>query len=117
MAAPFVSQNGKFYDPDMNDFEGSTTDDNNDLGLEIFERKVGSKSPSPASSSFLPKEHAEALMKRIKKLVTMWADEERMNGNNVFCECQLLLRMPLKKAPKISLDNASFNLLHQTGIS
>ena len=117
MAAPFVSQNGKFYDPDMNDFEGSTTDDNNDLGLEIFARKVGSKSPSPASSSFLPKEHAEALMKRIKKLVTMWADEERMNGNNVFCECQLLLRMPLKKAPKISLDNASFNLLHQTGIS
>ena len=34
----------------------------------------------------LPKEHTEALMKRIKTLVSMFADEEQMNGKPIFCK-------------------------------
>ena len=51
-----------------------------------------SKSPAPitisdkADKDILPKKHTEALMKRIKKLVSMWADEEQMNGNPIFCK-------------------------------
>ena len=32
----------------------------------------------------LPKEETEELLARIKRLVSIWADEEQMNGNNVF---------------------------------
>ena len=40
-------------------------------------------STSP-SNSVLPTHHFEKLKERIKKLVSMWADEEKMNGNKVF---------------------------------
>mmetsp|Transcript_9010 Transcript_9010/g.21950 ORF Transcript_9010/g.21950 Transcript_9010/m.21950 type:complete len:1376 (+) Transcript_9010:166-4293(+) len=32
----------------------------------------------------LPKKNTDALLARIKRLVSMWAEEEQMNGNNVF---------------------------------
>ena len=51
-------------------------------------RNVGGKAKSPSTDrSILPKNHTEILMKRINKLVTMWADEEIMNGNKVLCKC------------------------------
>jgi len=34
----------------------------------------------------LPKNHTDSLTARIKKLVSLWADEEIMNGNQVFCK-------------------------------
>ena len=37
-----------------------------------------------AETTVLPKMKTELLLARIKKLVNMWADEEQMNGNNVF---------------------------------
>ena len=43
------------------------------------------KSKSPPDKTVLPKGNTERLIERIKKLVSMWADEERMSGNNVFC--------------------------------
>jgi len=54
-------------------------DDSDDDG-----RKVGSKSKASGDKPILPKNHTEVLVKRIKKLVSMWADEEIMNGNKVF---------------------------------
>lgn len=53
-----------------------------DAGMK---RKAGvTKSSSPAEKSILPQNYTEVLVKRIKKLVSMWADEEVMNGNKVF---------------------------------
>ena len=77
------------------------------------ERGKGGKRPN--EETILPKEHTEALLSRIKKLVTMWAEEvgsyvstfcrtghsvtifnspllfqEQMNGNKVFCEFLLV---------------------------
>lgn len=40
----------------------------------------------PANTTVLPKNHTDSLIARIKKLVSLWADEEIMNGNQVFCK-------------------------------
>lgn len=67
--------NGKFEVPNIEllDVEGSS------------DRQIGKKGKSLISNqSILPQNHTDTLMKRIKKLVTMWADEEIMNGNKVF---------------------------------
>ena len=66
-------------------------DDDSDEFVELISggsiTNVGGKAKSPSTDrSILPKNHTEILMKRIKKLVTMWADEEIMNGNKVFCK-------------------------------
>jgi len=44
--------------------------------------KIGAKRTN--EKTVLPKKHTDALLSRIKKLVNMWAEEEQMNGNNVF---------------------------------
>ena len=65
--------------------EGSDdSDDNRSLGQAATARTVGSKSSASSDMSVLPKEYTLQLVKRIKKLVTMWAAEERMAGNSVF---------------------------------
>jgi superfamily II DNA helicase RecQ len=66
-------KDGKFLVPHVEILDDSDED-----------RKVGSKSKSPGEKSILPRNHTEVLVKRIKKLVSMWADEEMMNGNKVF---------------------------------
>lgn len=43
-----------------------------------------SNSNKTDEKNVLPKEHTEALMKRIKTLVSMFADEEQMNGKPIF---------------------------------
>lgn len=60
-------------------------DDEMEFGtdLTLSSRKVGSKAKSP-EVSILPKNHTKALVDRIKKLLNLWADEEIMNGNQVF---------------------------------
>ena len=50
-------------------------------------RNVGEKAKSPSTKSTFPYRETDLLVKRIKKLVSMWADEEMMNGNKVFCKC------------------------------
>ena len=68
-------KDGKFQVPTVEILDDSDDSD----------RKVGSKSKaSSGEKSILPKNHTEQLVKRIKKLVSMWADEEIMNGNKVF---------------------------------
>jgi bloom syndrome protein len=66
-------------------FISEDSDDSDSDDDELFNdtsRVVGSKSSSPA---ILPKKHTQALSKRIKKLLEMWAEEERMaTGNRVF---------------------------------
>mmetsp|Transcript_10927 Transcript_10927/g.24046 ORF Transcript_10927/g.24046 Transcript_10927/m.24046 type:complete len:666 (-) Transcript_10927:67-2064(-) len=47
-------------------------------------RKVGQKAHSSTESSILPEVHTNALLQRIKKLITMIAEEEQMNGNSVW---------------------------------
>lgn len=50
---------------------------------------TNSKSPNTPGRSYaqvLPKQYTETLVARITKLVKMWADEEQMNGNKVFCK-------------------------------
>jgi superfamily II DNA helicase RecQ len=65
--------------------EGSDdSDDNRSLGQAATARTVGSKSSASSDMTVLPKEYTLQLVKRIKKLVTMWAAEERMAGNSVF---------------------------------
>jgi hypothetical protein len=71
---------GKLYISEDSD----DSDDNDSLGEAASARSVGSKSSAPSDQSLLPKEYTLKLVQRIKKLVTMWADEERMAGNNVF---------------------------------
>ena len=66
-------KNGKFQVPDVEILDGSDE-----------ERMVGSKSKMAGEKSVLPRNHTEVLVQRIKKLVTMWAAEEMMNGNKVF---------------------------------
>ena len=64
----------------LSDFEIS--DDDEDEYEE--DRKVGSK--ASAVTRLLPLKMTQALVARVKKLVGMWADEEQMNGNRVFCK-------------------------------
>jgi len=51
-------------------------------------RISNASSSSESESSILPKHLTEKLVERIKKLVKMWAEEEQMNGNKVFCKCK-----------------------------
>ncbi|KAL7532408.1 hypothetical protein ACHAXR_004611 [Thalassiosira sp. AJA248-18] len=44
--------------------------------------KIGAKRTN--ENTVLPKKYTDALLARIKKLVSMWAEEEQMNGNKVF---------------------------------
>ena len=67
-------------DDDIEDDEGD-----DEFKDPAFDRKVGAKSKSP-EKTVLPKQQTEMLMERIKKLLSMWADEERMSGNNVYCK-------------------------------
>lgn len=66
-------------------FIAGDSDDSDSDDDELFNdtsRAVGTKSSAPA---VLPKKHTQALSKRIKKLLEMWAEEERMaTGNRVF---------------------------------
>ena len=70
-------KDGKFQVPSIEIVDESDDDE---------DRKVGSKAKASGGNgaSILPRNHTEALVKRIKKLVSMWADEEIMNGNKVF---------------------------------
>jgi len=52
------------------------------LGSLSTDEKTGAKRTN--ENAVLEKEHTDALLARIKKLVSMWAEEEQMNGNNVF---------------------------------
>ncbi len=72
--------NGKFEVPHVEVIDDS---DDEEPGSAL-ERKVGKKSKSPGEKSVLPRNHTDALVKRIQKLVTMWADEEMMIGKKVF---------------------------------
>jgi bloom syndrome protein len=76
-------KNGKFDVANIETINDSDDEMYFEGGLTSSSRKVGNKAKSP-DKSILPKSHTEALMKRIKKLVTLWADEEIMNGNKVF---------------------------------
>jgi len=80
---PVTIKNGKFEVPIIESIDDSDDDMEFDDGLPSSSRKVGQKNKTP-DKSILPKNHTEALMKRIKKLVSLWADEEVMNGNKVF---------------------------------
>eukprot|EP00547_Thalassionema_nitzschioides_P005472 CAMPEP_0194204474 /NCGR_PEP_ID=MMETSP0156-20130528/3983_1 /TAXON_ID=33649 /ORGANISM="Thalassionema nitzschioides, Strain L26-B" /LENGTH=1111 /DNA_ID=CAMNT_0038930501 /DNA_START=141 /DNA_END=3476 /DNA_ORIENTATION=+ len=57
--------------------DSSSSDDDDDDG-----RTVGSK--SLAAPSMLPHEKTKKLIENINKLVSMWAQEEQLNGNKVF---------------------------------
>jgi ATP-dependent DNA helicase, RecQ family len=76
-------KDGKFETPMVEIIDESDDDDEfvNNSGIK---RKSGKRTNSPDDKSILPQNHTEALVKRIKKLVSMWADEEVMNGNKVF---------------------------------
>ena len=62
----------------LSDFETSDEDEHEE------DRKVGNK--ASAVKRLLPLKMTQALVARVKKLVGMWADEEQMNGNRVFCK-------------------------------
>lgn len=66
---------------------------------ESTNEKVGAKRAN--AKMVLPKKHTAALLERIKKLVNMWADEEQMAGNNVFCQyfsvCFIYLTLLLRE--------------------
>ena len=72
-------------------------------------RKVGRKSRSPPDVSVLPKNHSDKLLQRIKKLVAMWAEEEQMNGNKVFCKLEIFLDLLTTKLGSCSFRRKEFN--------
>ena len=76
-------KNGKLEVANIETIDDSDDEFEFDNGLNQPGRKVGNKSKSP-DKSILPKNHTSTLMERIKKLVSLWADEEVMNGNKVF---------------------------------
>jgi bloom syndrome protein len=78
-AKSLTTKNGVLCMSDASDDESWADDDDSS-------RKVGSKSSTVSRQNVLPKKQTNALVKRIKKLVSMWADEERMAGKHVFCE-------------------------------
>lgn len=78
-----TTKNGKIEVAAIESIDDSDDEIEVESGLISSTRKVGSKSKSP-DKSILPKNHTEALMARIKKLVSLWADEEIMNGNKLF---------------------------------
>ena len=56
------------------------------------ESEEESQSDEPAldpaiENAVLPPEYVLQLQKRITKVVGMWAEEERMQGANVYCKC------------------------------
>ena len=63
------------------DIDDSDDEIDSESGLSS-PRQVRGKAKSP--DPILPKNHTDALMKRIKSLVSLFADEEIMNGNKVF---------------------------------
>ena len=70
----------------------------NPYGMEDRPSSSGSESTlnnnHTSVKSILPKDFTEQLVERIKKLVRMWAEEEQMNGNNVFCKyCDLFMTL------------------------
>mmetsp|Transcript_16862 Transcript_16862/g.31928 ORF Transcript_16862/g.31928 Transcript_16862/m.31928 type:complete len:1280 (-) Transcript_16862:2376-6215(-) len=77
------TKEGKFEIPMVEIIDES--DDEEFVHNAGVKRKAASKSKtSPDEKSILPQNYTDALVKRIKKLVSMWADEEVMNGNKVF---------------------------------
>lgn len=74
---------GKFEIP-MVEIIDESDDDEEFVNNSSVKRKAVKRSNSPGEKSILPQNHTEVLVKRIKKLVSMWADEEVMNGNKVF---------------------------------
>lgn len=88
VSKPIVPKNGSHYVPDIDDFE-----DGDDDEVKVV-KTVGNKSAkgtASAEKAVLPKKYTDELMDRIKRLISMWADEEQMNGNNVFCEFRLFV--------------------------
>ena len=70
--------------------EDSDDSDDDELFSESSSRAVGVKSTGQSDEAVLPKKHAMALSKRIKKLLENWAEEERMaSGTKVFCTLRL----------------------------
>ena len=79
------------------DFEDELEAYNNEIvrgssNSHVIEDRPSSSGSESASNShmkiksILPKDFTEQLIERIKKLVKMWAEEEQMNGNKVFCK-------------------------------
>lgn len=67
--------------------EDSDDSDDEDYS-QASSRVVGNK--AAAQPAILPTKQTRALSKRIKKLIEMWAEEERMAGTKVFGKCMLL---------------------------
>lgn len=63
--------------------DDSSSSDDDDDG-----RTVGSKSMN--APSILPREKTKKLMENINKLVSMWAQEEQLNGNKVFSKSDFI---------------------------
>lgn len=76
--------------------EGAGSDDSDDDSWDGGESlRTGRSSSAPSKSespSALPSNHVTALAKEIKLLTSMWADEEQMYGNQVFCKSFVSLR-------------------------
>lgn len=76
-------KNGKIDVANIQTIDDSDDDEFEFDDLPSSARKIGTKAKSP-EKSILPKNHTDALIERIKKLVSLWAEEEMMNGNQVF---------------------------------
>lgn len=62
----------------------SSQDSDSDGDLEVDARVVGSK--SQLTPSLLPQDKTQTLIALINRLVGMWAEEEQIAGNKVFCK-------------------------------
>lgn len=65
---------------------GSDSDDDSWDGGESLRLGRPSSSAKNDSPAALPDNHVTALAKEIKLLTSMWADEEQMYGNEVYCK-------------------------------
>jgi bloom syndrome protein len=65
-------------------FSNIEHDDSEDDHSPIRQLGTKARGASGADTAILSQVHTEALKKRLTKLVEMWAEEEQMNGNNVF---------------------------------
>jgi bloom syndrome protein len=66
--------------PESVNVDDDTDDDDDDLDTSAFPRSTGKTLPP----SILPQEATQKLVDRLKALVMLWAEEERLMGNSVF---------------------------------
>jgi len=98
---------------DDDDDSGNGDDENKNYGDDSNDANYGSKSQDPAfKNAMLPLPYVMKLEKRILKVVSMWAEEERMMGaTSVYCTLRVCLFAYLLNLHEVDVCHACHNIM------